>query len=291
MIRAGELSKRYGATLALDRLDLEVPAGSAFGLLGPNGAGKSTFIKLLLGLVMPDGGLLALDGVAPHQIGYLPERPAMPSRSHVVEHLTLVGRLSGLRGRRLRSAVEQRLVQVGMRRAAGLRIGACSKGMLQRLGLAVALIADPPLLVLDEPMEGLDPAWQRTVRDLLVELNRRGKTVLLSTHRLSDVAQVCSHVAILAQGQLKAAGSLEEVLPPRQQVLIGVDHLPDPLRSALPALHPAIRVGASSIALSGEALALKPQVLQMLLGAGVDIEDVTRQRLSLEEVYLEAVRP
>ena len=291
MIQAGQLSKRYGATVALDGLDLSVPAGSAFGLLGPNGAGKSTFIKLLLGLVMPDGGHLALDGVAPRQIGYLPERPAMPPRSHVAEYLALAGRLSGLRGRRLRSAVEQRLVQVGMRRAAGLRIGACSKGMLQRLGLAVALIADPPLLVLDEPMEGLDPAWQKTVRDLLVELNREGKTVLLSTHRLGDVAQVCSHVAILAQGQLRAAGALEEVLPPRQQVLIGVDRLPDPLRSALPALHPDIRVGAASIALSGEALALKPQVLQMLLGAGVDIEDLTRQRLSLEEVYLEAVRP
>lgn len=291
MIQASELSKRYGATLALDRLDLAVPAGSAFGLLGPNGAGKSTFIKLLLELIMPDGGRLSLDGVARPQIGYLPERPAMPPRSRVAEYLTLAGRLSGLRGRRLRSAVEQRLVQVGMRRAAGMRIGACSKGMLQRLGLAVALINDPPLLVLDEPMEGLDPGWQKTVRDLLVDLNRQGKTVLLSTHRLSDVALVCSHVAILAQGKLRAAGALEEVLPPRQQVLIGVDRLPDELRAALPGLHADIRVGGAAIGLSGDALALKPQVLQMLLSAGVDIVDVTRQRLSLEEVYLEAVRP
>jgi ABC-2 type transport system ATP-binding protein len=291
VIQATELSKRYGPTLALDRLTLAIPAGSAFGLLGPNGAGKSTFIKLLLGLVMPDGGQLTREGLAPLQIGYLPERPAMPIRSRVGEYLTLMGRLSGLGGRRLRSTVDQRLVQVGLRRSAGIRIGACSKGMLQRLGLAVALLADPPLLVLDEPMEGLDPAWQKTVRDLLVDLNRQGKTVLLSTHRLSDVAQVCSHVAILAQGELKAAGALEDVLPPRQQVIIGVDRLPDDLRAALAGLHPDVRVGGVTIALGGEALACKPLVLNMLLGAGVDIQDVTQQRFSLEEVYLEAVRP
>jgi ABC-2 type transport system ATP-binding protein len=290
MIQATALTKRYGATLALDRLDLTIPSGAAFGLLGPNGAGKSTFIKLLLGLVMSDDGQLARDGIAQHQIGYLPERPAMPPRARVAEYLTLVGRLSGLRGRRLHSAVEQRLVQVGLRRSAGTRIGACSKGMLQRLGLAVALIADPVLLVLDEPMEGLDPAWQKTVREMLVDLNRQGKTVLLSTHRLSDVAQVCSHVAILAQGQLKAAGALEEVLPPRQQVIIGVHDLPEALRPALRALHPDVRVGGATISLSSGALACKARVLAMLLDAGVDIEDVTRQRLSLEEVYLEAVR-
>jgi ABC-2 type transport system ATP-binding protein len=291
VIQATELSKRYGATLALDRLTLAIPAGSAYGLLGPNGAGKSTFIKLLLGLIMSDGGQLAREGLTPPQIGYLPERPAMPPRSRVGEYLTLMGRLSGLGGRRLRSAVEQRLVQVGLRRAAGIRIGACSKGMLQRLGLAVALLADPPLLVLDEPMEGLDPAWQKTVRDLLVELNRQGKTVLLSTHRLSDVAQVCSHVAILAQGQLRAAGALEKVLPPRQQVIIGVDRLPDDLRTALASLHPEVRIGSATIGLGGNALAYKAQVLGMLLDAGVDIEDVTQQRLSLEDVYLQAVRP
>jgi len=150
VIQASELSKRYGSTLALDRLNLAIPAGSAFGLLGPNGAGKSTFIKLLLELNMPDSGHLVREGVARQQIGYLPERPAMPIRSRVGEYLTLIGRLSGLGGRRLHSTVEQRLVQVGLRRAAGIRIGACSKGMLQRLGLAVALIADPPLLVLDD---------------------------------------------------------------------------------------------------------------------------------------------
>ena len=213
----------------------------------------------------------------------------MPPRSHIAEYLEMVGQLSGLRGRRLRSAVDQRLVQVGLSRVAGARIGACSKGMLQRLGLAVALLADPPVIVLDEPMEGLDPAWQKTVRDLMVELNRQGKTVLLSTHRLSDVAQVCSHVCILSRGSLKRAGALDDVLPPRQQVIVGVDRVPDALRPALAGLHSDVRVRDTSVALSGEALAYKAQVLGALLSAGVDIQDMTQQRFSLEEVYLEAV--
>lgn len=289
MIQAVDLTKHYGATLALDRFTLTIPQGSVYGLLGPNGSGKTTFIKLLLGLIFPDSGLLHRGGLALRQIGYFPERPALPPRSHIDEYLEMVGQLSGLRGRRLRSAVDQRLVQVGLSRVAGARIGACSKGMLQRLGLAVALLADPPVIVLDEPMEGLDPAWQKTVRDLLVELNRQGKTVLLSTHRLSDVAQVCSHVCILSRGTLKRAGALDDVLPPRQQVIIGVDQVPDALRLALAGLHSDVRVRDTSVVLSGDALAYKAQVLGALLSGGVDIQDMTQQRFSLEEVYLEAV--
>lgn len=289
MIQTIDLTKRYGTTLALDRLTVTVPEGAVFGLLGPNGSGKSTFIKLLLGLIFPDAGTVERGGIASHQFGYLPERPALPPRAHVAEYLEMVGQLSGLRGRRLRSTIDQRLVQVGLSRVAGARIGACSKGMLQRLGLAVALVADPPVIVLDEPMEGLDPAWQKTVRDLIGELNRQGKTVVLSTHRLSDVAQVCSHVCILARGQLKRSGALESVLPPRQQVIIGVDHVPAALRDVLTGFHQDVRVRDTSIALSGGALAHKSDVLSTLLQAGVDIQDMTQQRLSLEEIYLEAV--
>lgn len=289
MIRTTDLTKYYGETLALDRLTLTIPKGAAFGLLGPNGSGKTTFIKLVLGIVFPDSGQLERDGIASHRIGYLPERPALPPRSRVAEYLELIGQLSGLRGRHLRSAVDQRLVQVGLSRVAGARIASCSKGMLQRLGLAVALISDPRLVVLDEPMEGLDPAWQKTVRDLVVDLNHQGKTVILSTHRLNDVAQVCSHVCILARGQLKRAGALDDVLPPRQQVIIGVNHLPDSLRPMLASVHPDLRVRETSVILTGEALFYKAAVLSMLLSAAVDIKDMTQQRFSLEEVYLEAV--
>ena len=126
-----------------------------------------------------------------------------------------MGQLSGLRGRRLRSAVDQRLVQVGPQPVAGARIGACSKGMLQRLGLAVALLADPPVIVLDEPMEGSRPRRQKTLRDLMVDLNRQGKTVLLSTHRLSDVAQVCSHVCHPVAGKSQTEQALLRMCYPR----------------------------------------------------------------------------
>jgi ABC-2 type transport system ATP-binding protein len=289
VIQAVDLTKRYGATLALDHLSVTIPERAVFGLLGPNGSGKTTFIKLLLGLIFPDSGQIDRGELAPHHLGYLPERPALPPRSRIAEYLELVGQLSGLRGRRLRSTVDQRLVQVGLGRVAGARIGSCSKGMLQRLGLAVALVADPPLVVLDEPMEGLDPAWQKTVRDLIVELNRQGKTIVLSTHRLSDVAQVCSHVCIVAGGQVKRAGVLDAVLPPREQIIIGVDRVPEALRPVLASLHPDVRVKDSTIALSGDALTRKAEVLDTLLRAGVDIQAMAQQRLSLEEVYLEAV--
>jgi ABC-2 type transport system ATP-binding protein len=290
VITAERLTKRYGATLALDDLNLVVPAGSVFGLLGPNGSGKTTFIKLLMGFIFPDAGRLERGNLAPHRIGYLAERPALAPRSRLGEYLRTVGQLSGLAGRQLDSAVEQRLWQVGLDALVGAHVGACSKGMLQRLALAVALLADPPLVVLDEPMEGLDPAWQVAVRDLMLELRSQGKTVLLSTHRLNDVAQVCTHVAILRQGRLRRAGALADVLPLRQEVTIAVAALDSNLAATLSACHPEITVTGTCIGLRGEAVRLKPVILRRLLNANADILGLTQQRATLEEVYLEAMR-
>jgi ABC-2 type transport system ATP-binding protein len=290
VIAATHITKRYGATLALDDLSLAIPAGAVFGLLGPNGSGKTTFIKLLMGFIFPDAGHMERGDLPPRRLGYLAERPALAPRSRIGEYLRTIGQLSGLAGQQLDSAVEQRLRQVGLDGVAGARVGACSKGMLQRLALAVALVADPPLVVLDEPMEGLDPSWQVTVRNLLLELRGQGKTVLLSTHRLNDVAQVCTHVAILRQGQLRRAGALADVLPLRQEVTILVAALDDGLGAALRAFHPEITVTGTRIDLRGEAISLKPAILRRLLNANVDILDLTQQRATLEEVYLEAMR-
>ena len=290
MIFAQRLSKRYGATLALDRLDLTVPSGAVFGLLGPNGSGKTTFIKLLLGLIFPDAGSIESGALAARQIGYLPERIALPPRSRIGEYLRLCAYLDGLRGGALDDAVAARLRQVGLDQVAGQRIGSCSKGMLQRLGLAVALIGDPPLLVLDEPMEGLDPAWQKTVRDLTGQLRRDGKTILLSTHRLSDVAELCDHVAILSQGQLKRAGALTDVLPLRERVVIEVDRVPQLLAGELATLGSGVAWYDSLVMLEGPGVAAKRDVLQLLLQAGVDVRGLRQERMTLEEVYLEAMR-
>lgn len=290
MISASNLTKRYNATLALDELTLNIPQGSVFGLLGPNGSGKTTFIKLLLGFIFPDSGHITRGTLAADRVGYLPERPALAPRSRIDEFLLLAGRLSGLSGPALRPAVDRQLRQVGLSQVARGRIGSCSKGMLQRLGLAAALLAEPPLLVLDEPMEGLDPAWQKTVRDLIAGYQHRGGTVLLSTHRLNDVVEVCTHVAILHRGQLKRAGPLAGVLAPRPQVIVSTGGLTPEAAAALAALHPAALVAGDCITLAGEAIPHKAAVLRLLLDHDVEIVSLSQQRATLEEVYLEAVQ-
>lgn len=290
MLQATNLTKSYGETVALQGFDLTVPRGGIFGLLGPNGSGKTTFLKLVMGFIFADSGTIELSGLQTARIGYLPERPTLPPRSRIREYVMTIGRLIGLRGAGLQQAVDTRLAQLGLSQEAGAPIGTCSKGMLQRLALAIALLDEPPLVVLDEPMEGLDPAWQKTLRDLIQGLQQRGTTVLLSTHRLDDVAQLCSHVAILNRGRLKRAGVLSDVLPLQPQVVIEVDHLAPSLQASLRELHPKVHVEASRVTLEGEAIACKQQALQLLIAAGADLYYLHQQRATLEEIYLEAMR-
>jgi ABC-2 type transport system ATP-binding protein len=289
MIQVTNLTKRYGSTLALDGLTLTVPSGAVFGLLGPNGSGKSTFMKLLMRFIFPDEGEMDRGSLATHQIGYLPERIFFPMGSRIAEYLLAIGELGGLGGGALRERVDTVLRHVGLNDVSQLRIRACSKGMLQRLGLAQALLDDPPFLLLDEPMGGLDPAWQRHLRDLIRLLHGEGKTILLSTHRLSEVAELCTHVAILRQGRLVRSGALAEVLPARPQLTIAVSALPSPLHDALRTLHPSIVVQDGLVTLRDDAIQRKPEVLRLLLDSRVDIRHLEQQRTTLEEVYLEAL--
>jgi len=288
MIHVTELTKRYGETLALDRLTLEVPAGAVFGLLGPNGAGKTTFLRLVMGFAFGDAGQIERGGLRSASIGYLPERAFYPPRFSVNDYLTTLGKLSGLKGKALRIAVQQRLEQVGLHQVAGRRLGACSRGMLQRLGLAQALLGDPPLLLLDEPVLGLDPAAQKFMREQIVALQQAGKTVLLSSHHLDEVTRVCTHVAVLNQGRLVRCGALQDILAPRPQVSIIAGPLPADLAAHLATLAPGTDVTEGQVILSGEAVALKTQVLRLLLDAGVDIRQLDERHATLEEVYLEA---
>lgn len=290
MITVSNLTKRYGDVTALQDLSLEVPAGTVFGLLGPNGAGKTTLLQIVTGLIMPDSGRIELDECLRHRIGYLPERPHFGNRFRISELLFVSGQLGGLHGIDLRDAVSSALAQTGLTQVSGRRVAACSKGMLQRLGLAQALLTDPPLILLDEPMSGLDPAAQAAMRHLVMALSSSGKTIVLSTHRLADVSQTCSHVAILAQGRLSKSGPLREVLAPQIGVRIEAGQMPDFVVSQITQLHPAIVVKGSEIALNGEATSVKHQILRLLLDAHVDIMRVDSRGASLEEVYLEAVR-
>lgn len=289
MIRVSDLTKRYGAVTALERLSLTVPAGTVFGVLGPNGAGKTTLLRLIVGLLVPDEGQIELSGCLRHELGYLPERPHFPPRFRIGEYLRVVGQASCLSGGALDQAVAAALAQTGLGEFADQRISACSKGMLQRLGLAQGLLADPDLVLLDEPFSGLDPAAQAAMRALVRELQDAGKTIVVSTHRLSEVSQTCSHIGILSRGRLVRSGPLKEVLVPRSQVLIKVDQLPDEVAGQLSELHPALRVNGSEVLLPDDAIRVKAAAVRLLLDAGVDILHLEQRRATLEEVYLETV--
>ncbi|MFY3742893.1 ABC transporter ATP-binding protein [Anaeromyxobacter sp. Red801] len=212
------LGFRMRKVVALDALDLRVAEGSVFGFVGPNGAGKSTTIKILVGLVTPSRGRATIFGrpishpSSRHVVGYLPENPSFHEFLRPLEVLTLMGRLSGMGGRELRARAQEVLELVGLDRAADLTVRKFSKGMVQRLGLAQAILHDPPLLILDEPMSGLDPIGRAEVRDLIVQLGRRGKTIFFSTHILGDVESICDHAGMLLHGELVRQGSLGELL-------------------------------------------------------------------------------
>jgi ABC-2 type transport system ATP-binding protein len=206
---------------ALDNLCLEVRKGEIFGFLGPNGAGKSTTIKLLMHLLHPTSGTARIldqpvDSVSMHQsIGYLPENPYFYDYLTPRELLTYVGRLFGLRQPALSKKVDELIEDVGLSRAGNLQLRKFSKGMVQRIGIAQALINDPEIVFLDEPMSGLDPLGRMDVRRIITSLKARGVTVFFSSHILPDVEAICDRVAILNRGRLQEQGALEEILKVR----------------------------------------------------------------------------
>jgi ABC-2 type transport system ATP-binding protein len=207
-----------GRRPALEDLDLTLLRGEILGYVGPNGSGKTTTLKLITGLLRPDRGEIRVFG-EPHasrawrmRVGYLPENPYLYDYLTPAEYLDYVGRLFGLAREKRRERVRELLALVGLERSAGVPMRRFSKGMLQRAGLAQALVNDPELLILDEPMSGLDPIGRRLVRDLILDLRRAGKTVLFSTHILPDAETLCDRVAVLRAGRLVKVGALGELL-------------------------------------------------------------------------------
>ena len=287
MIRAQDLTKHYRSTPALQRLSLEIPAGAVFGILGPNGAGKTTFLRLVMGFVLPSAGTLDRGGLLPASIGYLPERAFYPPRFTIRDYLNTIAKLVGLPDVARREAIARLLHQVSLSEVADQQIGACSRGMLQRLGLAQAMVGDPDLLVLDEPALGLDPAGQVFMREQIVASNRAGKTVLLSSHHLDEVARVCSHVAVLSQGHLVHTGLLASILTPRASVEIETGPIPSELSQQLIERMPDIRVSEQKIVLEGNSAIRKTELLRLLLDHNVEIHQLSEVRSTLEDVYME----
>ncbi len=203
---------------AVNEIDFTVREGEVVGLLGPNGSGKSTTVKMILGLLYPTAGQLTVLGKAPRavetkrEIGYLPEESYLYKYLTAEETLDFFGALFNLSAAERRNRIDQLLDMVGLAHARHRRVGEFSKGMARRIGLAQAMINDPSLLIFDEPTSGLDPLGCREVKDLIMELKKRGKTVLITSHLLSDVEDICDRVVILYGGKVRAQGSLNELL-------------------------------------------------------------------------------
>jgi len=219
---------------AVDGLSLDIYPGEVFGLLGPNGSGKSTTIKIMLGLLHPSAGTVRVFGRPPQsvqakeKIGYLPEESHLYQYLTARETLDFYGRLFNLGARQRHERIEQLLEMVGLAHAADRPVGEFSKGMARRIGLAQALINDPRLIILDEPTAGLDPIGCRQVKDIILQLARRGRAVLLSSHLLADVEDVCQRIAILYNGHVCAEGRVNDFTQSKEAICI-----------TLPALSPA----------------------------------------------------
>ena len=204
--------------VAVKDLSLRIEPGEVYGLLGPNGSGKSTTLKIILGLVSPTRGNTEIFGrdsrlvESREAVGFLPENPYFYKYLSGAETLRFFGRLCGMTGAKLKNRVNELLDLVGLNKARDRRLGTYSKGMLQRIGLAQALIHDPRLVVLDEPTAGVDPAGSREIRDLIMDLKHRGITVLLSSHLLAQAQEICDRIGILSDGVLVREGRLQELI-------------------------------------------------------------------------------
>ena len=217
--------------LAVDKIDLDIRSGEVFGLLGPNGSGKSTTIKMILGLLKPTAGRLSVLGRPPtdvavkRHIGFLPEETYLYRYLTPIETLDYYGRLFGIRRADRRHRSEQLLEMVGLAGVAHRPVGEFSKGMMRRIGLAQALVNDPDFLILDEPTSGLDPIGTRQVKDLIMDLRARGKTILLSSHLLGDVQDVCDRMVMLYGGRIRASGTVNELLQDTESTIIRTGRL------------------------------------------------------------------
>ena len=290
---------------ALDGLDLRVPRGAVFGLLGPNGAGKTTLVKLALGIAHPTGGEVRIlgrpggDVAVRARVGYLPENHRYPAHLTGAQVLDFFGRLSGLREPDRSLRVEGLLRRVRMEDWRSTPVRKYSKGMMQRLGLAQAILNDPDLLILDEPTDGVDPVGRREIRDLLLEQKARGATIFLNSHLLSEVERLCDRVAILKAGKLVREGGVDELTRPKSAWEIDLRAANAAAVAAIAAATPGLRpmppaagaapAGAATLEFEGAPEDMN-RAIDALRAGGVAIDGVRPRRESLEEVFVKIVR-
>ena len=286
--RIGFFRKRIDAVRGVS---FKVQPGEIFGLLGPNGAGKTTTIKTILRLIFPSSGSIELFGEAPTRklmarVGYMPENPYVYQYLRPLEFLDLCGRLISLSSAERRRRSERLLDQVGLTHAADRPIGKFSKGMMQRVGLAQALLSDPELLVLDEPMSGLDPIGRKEVRDVLLEQKRKGKTLLFTSHILSDVEMLCDRVVILQRGEVRSEGRIKDLLKSESNTVeLELDEFTDELQAAITTIAQDVHVADAHLLVHLEQSQVN-DALRMVEKHGAQVLALRPQRKSLESLFV-----
>jgi ABC-2 type transport system ATP-binding protein len=300
MIEINGLTKRYGDVEALRGVSFRIDRGDIFGFIGPNGAGKTTTIKILSTLIQPTSGAARICGESIHgdtrkirrMVGYMPDAFGVYDEMRVDEYLEFFAAAYGLERRRRRTVVEEILKLVDLAGLAGRLVGQLSRGTQQRLGLARVLVHDPQVLLLDEPASGLDPRARIEIRELIKELGRMGKTVLVSSHILSDLADICNKVGILEKGRLLFTGTLAELEAKTRQrrvVCVGTEEGPERAREALTG-HPAaaaaeVKDGLLRVTLADGA---SPAALaETLVRAGLRLTRLQEEAHDLEDAFMQ----
>lgn len=299
-IRTDNLRKVYGKDaegreVGLLGLTLEVQEGQIFGLVGPNGSGKTTSLKLLLGLIFADSGSGEIlghklgDPAYRERIGFLPEEPYYYDHLNALELLRFYGGLFGMGGAKLEERIKELLDLVGMWDRRFIRVRNYSRGMRQRIGVAQALINDPDLVFMDEPTSGLDPIGAMQIRDVIIKIRDRGKTVFLCSHLLKEMEPLCDNVAILARGQLKAFGSIDSLLIGKDAIMLTAEKVPATAVDSLKALTDRVRLEGDSLTAYFADQSKALQGGQVVQDTGGMLTFMGPQRRSLEEVFIEKV--
>jgi ABC-2 type transport system ATP-binding protein len=291
------LTKKFlqrGEVVAVDNLTLDVEEGEIFGFLGPNGAGKTTTIKMLLGLIFPTAGTATMlgrpigDVEARRQISYLPESPYFYDHLTGGELLDFFGRLFGIEETARRRKVDELMDLVGLKNDKQKQLKQYSKGMLQRIGLAQALVNDPKLLIFDEPTSGLDPVAHIEIRNLIESLRDQGKTVFLSSHQLSDVELVCDRVAILNYGRMVKTGAVDDLVQGSRTQIVA-EHVAAEGIAAIRRLSPDTASADGNLTAYHEETGAVNQILDLVRQHGGQVLSVIPQRRRLEDIFVETV--
>lgn len=299
MLQISNLTKYYGKLKVLDELNLKIERGSTFGLLGVNGAGKTTTMRILAGLVEPDEGSLILDGEAlgkkekgiGQRIGYMPDFFGVYDKLKVIEYMEFYASLYGITGKEGEKVCQEQIELVRLTEHTNSYVDELSRGMKQRLCLARCMVHDPDLLILDEPTSGLDPMGRDLIKDILGELHRKGKTILISSHLLQDLSKVCTHIGIIEQGKMVVAGTVDDVIKSKGMERSIIIHFVEGQEIGIEELKRhsgvkklAIGEGRVSILFAGDEME-EAKLLRSLIEAGAYVSSFVKEESDLESLF------